>query len=204
MSGVSRWLLLSLSVALAACGVGGPPMSDVSVDVGDAEAVASDVEARSPDDPAVPERWTVGFSSADRDALAAGWAGPEVSPETGAAFTWATDKTATVRLHLSSPASGTLHLRCAPFVYDSSVAQTAAVRVNGRELDVLTLEPDMADYALPVPGDALVEGDNSVTFAFAYAETPQAHGLGDDARTLAVAFERVGFSSGTAPSAEDR
>ena len=191
MSGVKCWLLLSLSANLAACG---PDQGSGVVGRG---VVESDVATRPGDGPGAAERWMVEFSDADRDALVVGWAGPEVSRETGTSFTWATALTAVVRLDLVSLGSGTLHLRCEPFIFDSSVTQTVGVRINNRELGTVTLEPGMTSYALAVPADALVKGENTVTFEFAYAEAPQAHGLGDDTRPLAAAFEVVRLARGS-------
>lgn len=176
--------MLSLSISLVACG---PGERMEPVDAGPGSPVSSD-------DTVVQERWNVGFSSADQDALTLGWATPETAPDTGTSFTWATALTAAVQLRLFGEGSGTLHLRCEPFVYDPDVTQTIEVGMNDTSLGRLTLEPRMSDYALEVPAGAFKDGDNTVTFGFAYAETPRAHGLGDDTRPLAARFEVVSLT----------
>ncbi len=125
-------------------------------------------------------------------ALVAGWGAPEVDPSTGEPFVWAIAGTATAELVLLGTDPTSLELRCHPFAWDGAPEQTVEITLNGRELGRVVLSNGVADYSLPVPGDALLAGRNRVELRFGRTGRPADHLPGSlDTRTLAAAVFRL-------------
>jgi hypothetical protein len=83
-------------------------------------------------------------------------------------------------------------MRLRPIAYAGSPRQTVAVYVNGTAHGRLALEPEWAQYELPLPASLFRPGLNEVTFRYGYAIAPTKVMPGNtDTRILAVGFDYV-------------
>ncbi len=134
--------------------------------------------------------------------LASGWSTFERT-ETGDTFVWAQAREARVALLADGPADRLVRFRAWPFRWDGAPAQTVTVSLNGVVLGTVPLGDAPGVHGLASPAPAWKEGENSLTFAFAYAEAPRDRvpGASDD-RTLAAAFDWIEILPTTGPVGE--
>lgn len=105
--------------------------------------------------------------------LLEGWARPETSANGDRSFAWATSRQASVRLAVFDTDDRWLHFRSRPSAPVSDGGQTAAVTVNGHRIgNIEFISGGFKDYSLPVPREALVRGDNVISFSFASTGVP--------------------------------
>ena len=139
--------------------------------------------------------------------LLEGWARPEVSADGDRSFAWATSRQASVRLAVFDTDDRWLHFRSRPSAPVSDEGQAAAVSVNGHGIGgVEFISGGFKDYSLPVPDEALVHGDNVISFSFASTGVPAEVGTSTrDTRSLAAAFDFVALTNSRQfPSSVDR
>lgn len=136
-----------------------------------------------------------------REVLLDGWSTPEPATDERPWFTWATSQQAQLQLRVFDIERTWLHFRARPYSIGPTVVQTASVELNGIAVGNVNLRPgDFDSYALRLPPDALVTGDNVVTFNFAYATSPNSlTSSSEDLRTLAAAFSYVGVTRDSSP-----
>ena len=129
--------------------------------------------------------------------LSDGWSTPEPSPDGEVSFAWAVARKATLKLRVLNSVlnreAAWLHFRCWPYIPQLRVQQRVRVSLNGTELGAIQARSAPHSYSLPIPERVLAVGENTLTFRFSYAETPQAGS--NDTRTLAAAFDFVSISS---------
>ena len=139
--------------------------------------------------------------------LLEGWARPETSANGDRSFALATSRQASVRLAVFDTDDRRLHFRSRPSAPVSDGGQTAAVTVNGHRIgNIEFISGGFKDYSLPVPREALVRGDNVISFSFASTGVPAEVGSSTrDPRTLAAAFDFVAMTnSREVPPSADR
>ena len=150
-------------------------------------------ELKLPEPPGTlwPEDYRIDFGAPDRAfALLAGWSASERWGEV--AGQWSIGWESSIHLRFEEPADRILQMRLRPLIYPGSPRQTVAVYVNGALAGRLTLEPEWAQYELPLPAHLFRPGLNEVAFRYGHAIAPAEVVPGStDARTLAVAFEYV-------------
>ena len=122
-----------------------------------------------------------------------GWSTPEPATDEREWFTWAINEQAQLQLRVFDVDRTWLHFRARPYAIGPTVTQTVSVELNGVAVGSVNLRPgDFDAYALRLPPDSLVTGDNVVTFNFAYATSPNSlTASSEDLRTLAAAFSYV-------------
>lgn len=139
--------------------------------------------------PAPPPTRFLNFDPASgADALGAGWSSFERTPE-GDTFVWSVAREVRIAVREASDSDRLVRFRCWPYWYEGAPAQTAALAVNGAEVETVRLSPDRGVYSVYVPRTLWRAGANDLAFTFAYAERPRDHGGGEDDRALAVAFD---------------
>jgi hypothetical protein len=125
----------------------------------------------------------------DDNFLGHGWLTPERDPQQS--FRWASGAAASILVPLKEAAPYRLDLTCSPFVPPNHAPQSLTILVNGAPIATLTLQPGMAQYQVPVPASALRRNLNGIRFEFGYSMSPRDAGLSNDARSLAVMFDRI-------------
>ena len=129
--------------------------------------------------------------------LLEGWARPETSANGDLAFAWATSRQASVRLAVFDAEDRWLHFRSRASAPASDGGQTAAVTVNGHAIGSVEFIPGgFRNYSLLVPGEALMRGDNVISFSFTSTGVPiETDSAVRDTRTLAAAFDYVAMTN---------
>lgn len=129
-----------------------------------------------------------------------GWSNPERAPD-GEWFTWATSRTAQIKLELFDERQRWLHFAANAFAVGPDITQTATVRIDNIELGTVTLEPGgFVVDSLAVPSGVTTRGDHVVSFAFDYARSPSSlSSTQDDTRTLAAAFDFIALTTEERP-----
>jgi Interleukin-like EMT inducer len=125
------------------------------------------------DQPALPAAYPVDFGSAEprmRMVLGEGWAEDEEIQ--GATANWAVAEQSRVFLPAAAGSDYRLTVEALPFDYPGAGEQGMALRVNGNELNRVTLAPGWAEYAWDVPADFLRPGLNDVWFEFDHVAAP--------------------------------
>jgi hypothetical protein len=108
------------------------------------------------------------------------------------AFTWVTDRQATIALPRSSATDSSLMVTCSPFAGAGvPPVQTMAVVLNGVLLGSQRLGAGRQTVRFDAPGTAWWIGHNQVELAFTWAVSPKDIGEGADDRHLAAAITRI-------------
>lgn len=154
--------LLALALSAAACGRGGPEAGFLNFD---------------PE--STPGALTTGWSSFERTAA-------------GDTFVWALARAAKVSVRLGRPADRLVRFRAWPFRYEGAPAQLVTVVLNDVTLGTFPLPDGPSVVSTPSPQAAWRDGENVLTFDFAFAEAPKDRVPGAaDGRTLAAAFDWI-------------
>ncbi len=121
--------------------------------------------------------------------LTHGWSGRE--REGTFSFRWGVTRQSGLVVPLRYRADYVLELRAQPFVYQDAPPASLVVEVNGRTVAVLTLQPSMATYQIPLSARHVRRNLNGIRFHYEYATSPRSLGLSDDPRLLAVRFDVI-------------
>ena len=138
--------------------------------------------------------------------LSAGWSTPEIRPRDDLSFIWAMGREARLPLFLlgrnvESSDDLWLHFRCWPHAIGDGQRQVITVELNGTTLDAHEVQPALREYSSSIPAGVLQQGQNWLTFRFAYAVAPAEREAGNtDKRRLAAAFDYVSISSDAEPA----
>lgn len=130
----------------------------------------------------------VGTEKAERYLLK-GWSHSEKSGNLS--FVWANDLNSSIAIVLEKERPLNLSFRCAPFSFNESVSQVIHVFFNGNYVTSLSLKRGWSEYNVSVPLEFVKEGINLLEFRYKYAERPKDHGINNDTRRLAVAFDWI-------------
>ena len=95
-------------------------------------------------------------------------------------------------IYQPEPLRLTLHIQ--PFSPAGKPTQKLTITVNGHRIDPLSLNNELHDYNVHLPGQWLRPGVNALIFEYAYTASPADTGLGIDRRQLAVQFFAVTFT----------
>ena len=106
-----------------------------------------------------------------------GWANPEGT------FRWATATRSTITIPRWSRRDDTFTMRAIP----STAGQTMRVSLNGHFIADTAMPHRWTDYTFSAPARMWIDGENTLTFDFAFVRVPG----GDDQRPLAAAFENI-------------
>jgi len=184
--------ILLLGVALWGCGEAGPLPDEV-----DFEGLRPvfDLAEKFPSARVIHEVAAVDLGApSSLRYLGSGWGRPEVVPGAETTFVWAVSPSATLDTFLLRTDYKALDLHCWPFTWDDAPPQLVEVRINGTVLGSLKLRNGNAKYSVRVPDGVLLPGRNRIDLAFAYVQRPaDLPGGSGDRRTLAVAFDSIGF-----------
>lgn len=132
-------------------------------------------------------------SEAVRPHLREGWCATFDGPP-GGRYLWAVARQSSIQFNRNNPLTeGDLIFFADPFLPDSSSVQELELLANGTRVESLRLSPGGKIYRLPVAASFFREGQNTLTFRFAYAKSPRETGKGPDDRTLAAMFKRIEF-----------
>ena len=133
---------------------------------------------------------TIDFGESDDGRfLGVGWSGRERAATHS--FRWATGPHSTVVVPLVEPDEYELHVVWEPFVYPGGKRQWVDVFVNGELITRFLLRDGTHAYEARIPARVLRHNLNKIRFAYGYAMSPQAAGLSDDRRELAVQFDTL-------------
>jgi len=130
----------------------------------------------------------VGTEEAEKYLLK-GWSHSEKSGNLS--FVWANDLNSSIAIVLEKERPLNLSFRCAPFSFNESVSQMIQVFFNGNYVTSLSLKRGWSEYNVSVPLEFVKEGINLLEFRYKYAERPKDHGINNDTRRLAVAFDWI-------------
>lgn len=124
--------------------------------------------------------------------LVYGWS--ENESDGSVTFVWADADTSLLLLRLEGQQDRKLSAQVRPFTFPGSPSQRMWIEVNGRvvsEIELTTSEGMWQDVECVVPASYWRQGVNRVAFLFSYAQSPFEVGMGEDRRTLAVAFQEL-------------
>ena len=188
----ARTLLAGVSLAIWGCGEAG--LRSDEVDLEEMRPVF-DFAERLPSAQVFHEVAFIdlGTPSSGR-YLGSGWDQPEVVPDSGMTFVWVVAPSASLDTFLLRTDYAAIDFRCWPFTWEGAPPQLVEVRINGTVLGSLRLKKKLTKYSVRVPEGVLLPGRNRIELAFAYAQRPvDQPGGGSDHRTLAAAFDFIGF-----------
>lgn len=135
-----------------------------------------------------PTRFLNFDAASGPEALRTGWSSFERGPE-GDTYVWADRREARLEVRSGADSDQLIRVRCWPFWFEGAPAQTVRFALNGTTLETVRLAPDRRAYSIYVPRELWRKGPNDLTLSFAYAERPSDHAVGQDTRSLAVAFD---------------
>lgn len=130
-----------------------------------------------------------------RICLSSGWSGDEKWGNTNITFVWAEGLKSVVLLPLQNKTSLNLTVKCLPFIYDENTTQEMSICFNENFVSKWTLEPGWHEYEVSIPEKFTKSGINRLEFRYKYAESPKEHGMSNDTRELAVAFDWIRIKS---------
>jgi hypothetical protein len=137
--------------------------------------------------PPLPETRFVSFDANSKVLMTAGWSNPEGVP--GNSFAWCSAKTCKVTLNSRAQADRVIAFQAAPFVFPGAKPQTVKLVLNDKSLGELPFPPGVSTLRAPAPKAAWKLGQNTLSFDFAYAESPKDHTPDNkDPRQLAASF----------------
>jgi hypothetical protein len=116
-----------------------------------------------------------------------GWSYSEKSDKLS--FVWASDLDSAIAIILKEKRPLNLSFRCLPFLFNENASQVIRVFFNGNYVTSLNLNKGWSEYNVSIPEKFVKKGINFLEFGYRYAESPKDHGINDDARKLAVAFD---------------
>ncbi|MCO4744286.1 MAG: hypothetical protein KC912_05820 [Proteobacteria bacterium] len=127
-------------------------------------------------------------SAAARDELGTGWGANEGNEVES--WVWTVEKEATTTL---SAAGGALELdlRVRPFRWEGADPAVLGVRLNDGDARELPLEDGWGVYRLRFDASEVRAGDNQLVLVPSPSGSPEALGVGNDARELGVAVDRI-------------
>lgn len=126
--------------------------------------------------------------STPRQTLKVGWSFFEQDAETNT-YSWATGKRSVIEVVSRADGDRSIRFRGMPFVFPGAPQQTVKISVNDRDLTTIGTLPGFRVYNVVAPHAVWRRGANTVSFDFAYAESPKAKLDSNDLRPLAVAFD---------------
>lgn len=128
--------------------------------------------------------------------LASGWSGWEKTGEADT-FVWAQAREVKVKLASRADGDRLVRFRAWPFLFPESSGQTVTLLVNGEKAGFAVMDKIPRVYIFVVPKASWKAGENELTLAFAYAESPKLRIPGaNDGRTLAAAFDWLDVTPG--------
>jgi hypothetical protein len=123
------------------------------------------------------------------ERLDTGWSTFEVDAA-GNTFVWCVAERCTLSVLGSFEGRQLVRLRSFPFRYPDAPPQSAVVSVNGQQVATVELRDDPHVVEVPTEAGVWHRGKNTITFEFAYAESPLERIPGsEDPRRLSVAFD---------------
>jgi choline-sulfatase len=129
-------------------------------------------------------------SEASRSALVSGW-GPRAR-SAGVVFQWGQGDRSELRFGVGEPRDLELALRAWPLDFEGAPTQSVAVEANGRPVGTLELPRGPHTHRVRLPADALVPGENRLSFHYAWARAPRDVIPGSsERRPLAVAWDTL-------------
>jgi hypothetical protein len=131
----------------------------------------------------------------DNRFLVRGWSGPEAAGELS--FRWSDGAESTLVVPLKEAADYILDVRCAPFTAPGAELQVVEVWVNDQVAGRFAAAPGLQDYRVAIVGSLLRAGFNEIRFRYAWTASPRSLNLSDDARELAVQFDRIALLRGS-------
>jgi arylsulfatase len=155
-------------------------------------APSIDLVERFPSAEISRERSRIDIGTEDgRASLISGWGADEHGAT--ATFAWGLAGESRLAFFVGTPRPIMLRMRGWPLPYPRLLPpQTVHVVVNGAALGDLALQPDPAEYAVPVPAAALRPGRNDLLLRYGYARRPvDVDAASPDVRTLAVAWDWI-------------
>jgi Protein O-mannosyl-transferase TMEM260-like len=126
-----------------------------------------------------------GFGPALEPLLAGGWNDAEPG-----GFRWSSSREALLLLPLASVAPTRVRVRARPLALRGPPMQLR-LAVGGTETAPVTLRPGWGYYEWELPAAAWRVGTNLLAFRSSAAAAPRAVSLGDDSRSLSVAFSTL-------------
>ena len=131
-----------------------------------------------------------------RQSMVQGWANDELWGRTP--FVWSLGETTTLRFYLAEQRDITFEMSCWAFVAEGLPPQVVTVVSNGYESGEFELGSTFgpgAEYSISIPASHLVQGENHLTFRYAYTSQAADHLPGNtDRRPLAVAWDWLRLS----------
>jgi len=133
-------------------------------------------------------------TAAARAHFVEGWSADETWSD-GTPDVWSLGDHSTLDFYLGEPRPLSFLLTCLPLSFADAPEQTMTVQVNGHAVADLRLHPGRGDYTVAVPDQALVAGENRITFGYGFHRRPIDVLPGSkDTRSLAVAWYRMSIA----------
>ena len=124
-----------------------------------------------------------------------GWSPAEVGG--GLWFAWCAQQRCTVQVpNVQASGDQEVAFAAAPFDYPDAPEQQVEVLLNGASLGSRAMRSGLSVTLVPARKALWREGQNELTFNFAYAQPPEAHAEQADARKLSAAFRWLVINGG--------
>lgn len=133
---------------------------------------------------------------AARPYLTAGWSESELAPS-GESVVWASARKSQLRFSVPQPAARRLIFRSGVFPAGRRYPRRVTVKLNGRSVGRLRLQPGWQEVAVDLPAEAQWPGRNVLELVYSVVPRPARDGRHDFPRTLAFDWVRLELQDGT-------
>ncbi|HYU34009.1 MAG TPA: sulfatase [Thermoanaerobaculia bacterium] len=139
---------------------------------------------------------TIDFGTAEaRVALGEGWYQNEGGGQRGPTIVWSKGRRSILNFWLAAPRALEAEVRCAPYDPQDGQPQVVTIELNGHRVGELSLRSKLNDYAIELPRESQVAGENRLDFRYRRV-TRFGH------RHLGVSWDLLRFTPGPPASAE--
>jgi len=132
-----------------------------------------------------------------RPHFVGGWSWNERDNDGAPGFVWGVGDASDIDFQVIDPRDFELTFRCRSIRRPGLPGQVLTIEVNGVEVEILEIAPQIKEYRVPVSGDLLERGKNRLRLGYKFHRPPGETGR----RALAIAWYELRFGDAPASSA---